>query len=217
MRAKMISAVIAVCAAVAVLLVVNSHRKARAAGDMPSGHGITCLKADGQTPCGNSDVSDLNDDLSGIKKLFNGAKSVVTDSKSATGDAQQAGSDGKQLGPDGQQLGSDAKQLASDAKNKDLKSGVNDGKQAAGDAQTATSDAKTAAGDAQQVLGDAKGVIQDLKGIGSLSLESSSGELSCKQEDGAACTDDQTRALQAHASVKSPPLTIRREVDGNSN
>lgn len=217
MRAKMISAVIVACAAVAVLLALNSYRKAKAAGRMPSGHGITCLKADGQTPCGDSDVSDLNDDLSGIKKLFNGAKSVVTDAKSATGDAQQAGSDGKQLGSDGQQLGSDAKQLASDAKNKDLKSGVNDAKQAASDAQTAANDAKTAQGDAKQVLGDAQGVIQDLKGIGSLSLVSSSGELSCKQEDGTACTDDQTRALQVHASVKSPPLTIRRQVDGNSN
>jgi len=217
MRAKVVSAVVVVCAVGAVLLVVNSYRKARAAGDMPSGHGITCLKADGQTPCASTDVSDLNDDLSGIKKLFSGAKSVVTDSKSATSDAQQAGSDGQQLESDGQQLGSDAKQLASDAKNKDLKSGVNDAKQAASDAQTAANDAKTADGDAKQVLGDAQGVIQDLKGIGSLSLVSTNGTLSCMQENGAACTDDQTRALQAHAAQKSPPLTIRRQVDGISN
>ncbi len=217
MRAKMISAIVVVCAAVAVLLAVNSYRKARAAGDMPSGHGIRCLKADEQTPCGDSDVSDLNDDLSGIKKLFNNAKSVVTDAKSATGDAQQAGSDGKQLESDGQQLGSDAKQLGSDAKNKDLKSGVNDAKQAANDAKTAAGDAQTAEGDAKQVLGDAQGVVQDLKGIGSLSLVSPNGTLSCTQDSGAACTDDQTKALQAHAALKSPPLTIRRQVDGNSN
>jgi len=217
MRAKMISAVVVVCAALAVLLVANSYRKAKAAGNMPSGHGITCLKADGQTPCGDSDVSDLNDDLSGIKKLIGGVKSAVNDSKSATGDAQQAGSDGKQLQSDGQQLGSDAKQLASDAKNKDLKNGVNDAKQAASDAQTAANDAKTAGTDAKQVLGDAQGVIQDLKGIGSLSLVSQNGAMNCKQDNGAPCTDDQTKALQAHASVKSPPLTIRRQVDGNSD
>jgi len=94
---------------------------------------------------------------------------------------------------------------------------VNDAKQAAGDAKTAAGDAKTAAGDAKQVLGDAKGVIQDLKGIGSLSLVSSNGALSCMQDNGAACTDDQTKALQTHAALKSPPLTIRRQVDGTPN
>jgi len=94
---------------------------------------------------------------------------------------------------------------------------VNDAKQAAGDAKTAAGDAKTAAGDAKQVVGDAKGVIQDLKGIGSLSLVSSNGALSCMQDNGAACTDDQTKALQTHAALKSPPLTIRRQVDGTPN
>jgi hypothetical protein len=217
MRTKMVSAVVAVCAAGAVLLVVNSYRNARAAGDMPTGHGIRCLKADGQTPCGDPEVSDLNDDLAGIKKLINNAKSVVSDSKSATGDAQQAGSDGKQLQSDGQQLGSDAKQLGSDAKNKDLKSGVNDAKQAAGDAKSAAGDAKTAEGDAKQVVGDAQQVIQDLKGIGSLSLVSSNGAMNCTQNNGTFCTDDQTKALQLHAAQKAPPLTIRRQVDGNSD
>jgi len=121
MRAKWISAAVVICAVGAAVLVMNGYKKARAAGDMPSGHGISCLKADGQTPCVDTDVSDLNDEVSGLKKLFNNAKSVVTDAKSATGDAQQAGSDGKQVTSDGQQLGSDAKQLGSDAKNKDLK------------------------------------------------------------------------------------------------
>jgi hypothetical protein len=217
MRAKTISAIIVVSAVGIVLLVVNNRRNAQAAGDMPLGHAIRCLKADGQTPCGDADISGLNDDIAGLKKLIGNAKSVVTDSKTSTGDAQQAGSDGKQLESDGQQLGSDAKQLGSDAKNKDLKGGVSDAKTAAGDVKSATGDAKTAAGDAKQVVGDAQQVIKDLKGIGSLSLLSSDGAMNCTQDNGASCTDDQTRALQAHAAQKSPPLTIQRQTDGSDN
>jgi hypothetical protein len=216
MRAKSISAVIAICAAVAVLVVYH-YKNASAAGTLPPGHGITCLKSDGSTPCGNPEIDSLNLNLSNLKQLGQTAKTVVTDSKTVVSDSKSAVSDVQQVGSDGKQLGSDAKQLGTDAKNKDLKQGVTDAKQTGSDAKTAEGDVKTVAGDPQQVGSDAQQVIKDLKGIKNVSLKAPDGSMNCAQTDGSACSDNQTKALQTHAAQMNPSINVKREVDQASN
>jgi hypothetical protein len=217
MRAKIIGVVAVVFTAVAVLLAVNSNKNMSAASNLPSGHQIKCLKADGETPCGAPEISALNDDLSGLKKAVGAVKSAVTDTKTAKGDAKQSGSDGQQVVTDGKQGGSDAKKLGSDVKNKDIGQGVKDAKTVVGDGKQAEGDVKTATGDAKTAVGDATKVIKDLKGIGSLSLLARDGSMSCQQETGEACSDAQTKALQIHAAQKNPALTIEREADEARN
>jgi hypothetical protein len=184
---------------------------------MPLGHGIRCLKADGQTPCGHAEISDLNDDILGFKKAVAVGKTVVGDTKTAVGDAKTVAGDAQQGVSDAKQLGSDAKQLGSDAKSKNLAQGVSDAKTAAGDAKTADGDAQTAVGDAQSAAGDGQQVVNDLKGIGGLALKSPNGAINCTQNNGSACSDAQTKALQTHAAQKTPPITVKREVDQASN
>jgi len=217
MRVKIPLAIVAVSAAAAVLLAVNSRNNAVATSELPPGHGIKCLKADGQTPCGDAELASLKSDIASFKKLVQVGKTVTSDTKTAVSDTKSAVGDAQQVGADGQQLGSDGKKIESDAKNKDLKQGVKDAKQAGGDAKTAVGDAKTAAGDPKQVVGDGQQVIKDLTGIGSISLKSPDGSMSCAQNDGSACNDKQTKALQSRAAQKQPPITVKREADQASN
>ena len=216
MRSKIGWAIVAMCVAAAIYLVVK-NKQTNAAGDMPAGHGIKCLRADGQTPCGDAEISDLNNDILGFKKVVAAGKTVVSDTKSVVGDAKTVVGDAQQGVSDAKQLGSDAKQLGSDAKNKNLAQGVSDAKTAADDAKTAEGDAQTAVGDAQAAAGDGQQVAKDLQGIGSLSLKSPDGAVNCAQDDGSACSDAQTKALQTHAAQKSPPITVKRDVDKASN
>jgi methyl-accepting chemotaxis protein len=178
------------------------------AGQMPPGHGIKCLKADG-TPCGSSEVNDLNQDVTD-------AKTTVSDSQSTVSDTQQNVSDAKQVGSDAQQLGSDARQPLANPKQdaSDAKQAVSDVKSAVGDAQQTKSDAQQAAQDVKQNLQDVK---KTLAGIKSLSLKALDGSMNCAQNDGSACSDTQTKALKNVAGQKAPPLTINREVDQPSN
>ncbi len=217
MRTKIAFAVLAVCAAAAVLLSVSSRRNTVVAGELPPGHGITCLKADDLTPCGEAEVDSLQSDIAGFKQLVQVGKTVTGDTKTAVSDTKSAISDSKQVSDDGRQIGSDAKQLGSDAKNKDLKQGVSDSKQAVSDTKSAVGDVKSAVGDPPQVGGDVKQVIHDLAGIKNISLKSPDGAMNCAQDDNSACNDSQTKALQAHAAQKSPPLTVKREADQASN
>jgi hypothetical protein len=216
MRAKSTSAVIAVCAVVAVLLVYR-HNHASAAGALPPGHGITCLKSDGSTPCGNPDIDSLNLSLANLKQLGQSAKTVVTDSKTVVSDTQGAVSDTKQVGADGQQVVSDVKQVGTDVKNKDMNQAVSDAQQTGSDAKTAEGDVKTAVGDPQQVGSDAQQVLTDLKAIKNVSLKSPDGAMNCAQNDGSACNDNQTKALQTHAAQMTPSITVKRQVDQASN
>jgi len=216
MRVKIAFGIVAICAATGILLAVNS-RKNVVAGELPPGHGIRCLKADGQTPCGDAELASLKGDIAGFKKLVQVGKTVTSDIKTAVSDTKSAVGDAQQVGEDSKQVGSDAKQLGSDAKNKDLKQGVKDAKQASGDAKTEVGDAKTAVGDPKQVGGDAQQVIQDLTGIGSISLKSPDGSMNCAQNDGSACNDSQTKALQADAAQKKPPITVQREAERANN
>jgi hypothetical protein len=216
MREILRPAIIVACAAIAGLLVYQ-HMKASVAGALPSGHGITCLKADGATPCGNPEIDSLNLNLASLKQLGQTAKTVVTDSKTAVTDTKGAVSDVQQVGSDGKQLGSDAKQLGTDAKNKDLKQGVADAKQAGSDGKSAVGDVKTAVGDPQQVVSDSQQVIKDLKGIKNVSLKAPDGSMNCSQTDGSACNDNQTKALQTHAAQMAPSITVKREADQASN
>lgn len=181
------------------------------AGQMPPGHGITCLKADG-TPCGTPEVNDLNQDVTD-------AKTTVSDSQSTVSDTQQNVSDAKQVGSDAQQLGSDAKQPLANPKQdvSDAKQAASDVKSAVGDVQQTKSDAQQAAQDVQQNLQDVKKTFKDLAGIKSLALKALDGSINCAQNDGSACNDTQTKALKSAAAQKTPPLTINREVDQPSN
>jgi hypothetical protein len=181
------------------------------AGQLPPGHGITCLKAD-SSPCGTPEVNGLNQDISD-------AQATVTDSKSAVGDAQQNASDAKQVGGDAQQLGHDAKNPLANPKQavNDAKQAVSDVKGAVGDVQQTKSDAQQAAQDVKQNLQDAKQAVKSLFGIKSLSLKAMDGSMNCAQNDGSACTDTQTKALQTKAAQQNPPLTVQREVDQPSN
>ena len=217
MRSRVLWVVVALCLVVALLLGIKKHKSATATGEVSPVHGIKCLMADGQTPCGSHEVSDLNDDIAGLKKLVGvaksaagAAKSVAGAAKTVAGAAKGAIGDAQQAGSDAKQLGSDAKQLGSDAKNKNISQGV-------GDAQQAGSDAKTSTGDTKQLGGDAQQVTQALKGIGNLTLQSPDGTLGCVQTNGSACSSDQIRALQTHAAQKLPPLTIQGEVEQSSN
>ncbi len=185
---------------------------AQPAGQMPPGHGITCLKSDGKTPCGNSEVADLNQDIKDLKQTAGDTKSVV-------GDAQQNVSDAKQVGGDAQQVGSDAAHPAVNAKTdvSDTKQAASDTKSAYGDGQQSVSDTQQVGSDVKQNLQDVKQTVKDLAGIKSLALKSLDGSLNCAQNDGSACTDSQTKALQAHAAQKTPPITIKREADSPGN
>jgi len=212
MRVRIAVAVAAVCAA-AGWLVVSRPENAIETGELPQGHGIKCLRADGQTPCGDAELASLKSDISGLKKLVQVGKTVTSDTKTAVSDTKSAVGDVEQVGEDGKQLGSDAKQVGADVKNKDLKQGVKDAKQAVGDAKTAKDDGKTAAGDPGQVTSDTQQVIQDLTGIGAISLKSPDGAMNCAQDNGSACSDRQTKALQAHAAQKKPPINVQREAD----
>jgi len=217
MRVKTAFALLAIFAAAAVLLAVSSRKNAIVAGELPPGHGIKCLKADGQTPCGDAELASLKSDIAGLKKLVHVGKTVTSDTKTAVSDTKSSVGDAQQGGDDGKQVGSDAKQVGADVKNKDLKQGVKDAKQAGGDAKTAKDDVKTAVGDPKQVVGDVQQVIQDLTGIGSISLKSPDGQMNCAQNDGSACNDSQTKALKTHAAQKKPSITVQREADQASN
>lgn len=216
MRSKIGWAIVAAGVAAA-LYMAAKYKQAITAGDMPPGHGIKCLKADGLTPCGDAEISNLNNDILGIKKVVAIGKTVTGDTKTAVGDAKGVVDDAEQGVSDAKQLGSDAKQLGSDAKSKNLAQGVSDAKAAAGDAKTAKGDTQTAVGDAQSTVGDGQQVVSDLKGIGSFKLKSSDGAVNCTQENGSACSDAQTKALQTHAAQKTPPITVKRDVDQASN
>jgi hypothetical protein len=178
---------------------------------MPPGHGIKCLKADG-TPCGNPEVNDLNQDITD-------AKSTVSDSKSTVGDAQQNVSDAKQVSGDAQQLGQDAKKPLANPKQTvaDGKQAASDVKSAYGDAQQSISDAQQAGQDVKQNLQDVKKTVKDLIGIKSLALKAPDGAMNCAQNDGSACTDSQTKAVQTDAAQKQPPIIVQREVDQPTN
>lgn len=99
----------------------------------------------------------------------------------------------------------------------DAKQAVSDVKSAVGDAQQTKSDAQQAGQDVKQNLQDVKKTFKDLAGIKSLALKALDGSMNCTQNDGSACNDTQTKALQAKAAQKSPPLTVQREVDQASN
>jgi hypothetical protein len=217
MRGRIASAVIVACAAAAVLWLIYKHQTESASGVLPHGHGIKCLKADGSTPCGDPDIASLNLSLAGLKQLGQAAKTVASDTKSLVSDTQGAVSDAKQVGSDGQQVASDVKQVGTDVKNGDLKQAVSDAKQTGSDTKSAVSDTKTAAADPQQVGSDAKQTVKDLQGIASLSLKSPDGAMNCAQNDGSACNDNQTKALQTHAAQMTPSITVKREVDQASN
>jgi hypothetical protein len=171
----------------------------------PPGHAIKCLQADGKTPCAPSTVSDLNHDITDLKQTFGDAKSTVGDTQQTVGDVQQNGADVKQTA-------SDAKHPIANAKQE-----VGDTKQTVGDAQQTKSDAQSAVQDVQQNAQDVAQTAKDLKGIGSLALKALDGTLNCTQNNGSACTDTQTKALQTHAAQKTPPLIVQRQVDQPSN
>lgn len=171
----------------------------------PPGHAIKCLKADGKTPCASPEVSDLNKDIADLKQTFGDAKSTVGDTQQTVGDAQQTGADVKQTAADVKHPVANAKQTASD------------GQQAYGDVQQTKSDAQSTSQDVQQNVQEVVQTAKDLKGIGSLALQALDGTLSCTQENGSACTDNQTKGLQTHAAQKKPPITVKREVDQANN
>jgi methyl-accepting chemotaxis protein len=181
------------------------------AAQMPPGHGIKCLKSDG-SPCGTPEVNDLAQDVADTEN-------TVGDSKSAVGDAQQNGSDAKQAASDAKQLSADAKNPLAHPKQTvaDAKQAVSDVKSAVGDAQQTKSDAQQAGQDVKQNLQDVKKTFKDLAGIKSLALKALDGSMNCSQNDGSACNDTQTKALQAKAAQKTPPLTVQREVDQAGN
>ena len=194
--------------------------------DPPPGHGIKCLKADGKTPCQNPEVADLNKDTKDLKTTFGDAKatagdskSAVDDSKQAVGDAQQTGADTKQTAADAKHPVANAKQGIGDAKQtgSDAKQTYGDAQQAYGDAQSAKSDAQSTGQDVKQNVQDVAQTAKDLKGIGSLALKALDGSMSCAQDNGSACNDDQTKALKSHAAQKTPPITVKREVDQPNN
>jgi hypothetical protein len=99
----------------------------------------------------------------------------------------------------------------------DVKQAVSDVKGAVGDAQQTKSDAQQAGQDVKQNLLDVKKTFKDLAGIKTLALKALDGSMNCAQNDGSACNDDQTKALQSKAAQKTPPLTVTREVDQASN
>lgn len=212
-------------AAPAVHLAAQNQPSAKPA-DPPPGHGIKCLKADGSTPCQNPEVADLNKDIKDLKATFGDAKATVGDSKSAVDDSKQTVDDSKQTGADAKQTAADAKLPVANAKHgisdakqtgSDAKQTYGDAQQAYGDAQSAKSDAQSTGQDVKQNVQDIAQTAKDLKGIGSLALRALDGSMSCTQEDGSACNDDQTKALKNHAAQKTPPITVKREVDQPNN
>jgi len=213
MRLKIAAAVTLIGIAGAMLLSVRYHSKAIVAGELPPGHGIQCLKADAQTPCGEEEIDSLKSDIAGFKQLVQVGKTVTGDTKTVVSDTKSAVGDAQQVGGDVKQVGSDAKALGSDAQNKDVKQGISDAQQTAGDAKTAKGDVSSAVGDVPQVGGDVKQVVKDLAGIKNISLKSPDGFMSCTQDDDSACNDSQTKALQTHAAQKNPPITVKRQAD----
>jgi len=208
MRLSRLALPAALLAAFAAPCLTQNTGKAQTAGEMPPGHGVQCLKADGKTPCGNSEVSDLNQDIKNLKATF-------SDAKSTTGDVQQNVTDAQQEGSDAKQMGSDAKHPVSNAGHDvaDAKQAAGDAKSAYGDAQQTNSDAQQTGQDVKQNVQDAEQTIKDLKGIGLLALKKVDGTMNCAQNDGSPCSDSQTKALQSHASQKTPPITVKREAD----
>ena len=189
----------------------NSGAASQANGQLPPGHGIKCLKADG-TPCGNPEISDLNKDITDFKATFADTKSTAGDAKQNVSDAQQVGSDAKQLGADAKQPVSNAKQGVSDAKQT-----TSDVKSSYSDAQQTKSDTQQTSQDVQQNLADVKQTVKDLFGIKSVALKSPDGSMNCTQNDETACNDSQTKALKTHAAQKTPPINVQREADQPSN
>jgi uncharacterized protein YjbJ (UPF0337 family) len=178
----------------------------------PPGHAIKCLKADAKTPCANPEVSDLNQDIADLKQTFGDAKSTVGDTQQSVGDVQQTGADVKQTAGDVKHPIANAKQVVGDAKQT-----ASDGQQTYGDVQQTKSDAQSTTQDVKQNVLDLAQTAKDLKGIGSLALQALDGTMSCTQENGSACSDNQTKALQTHAAQKKPPITVKREVDQADN
>jgi hypothetical protein len=178
----------------------------------PPGHAMKCLQADGKTPCAPSAVADLNQDISDLKQTIGDAKSTVGDTQQTVGDVKQTGSDAKQSATDVAHPIANIKQIVPDAKQT-----ASDAQQSYGDVQQTKSDAKSTTQDVKQNVQDLAQTAKDLKGIGSLVLQKLDGTMNCTQNDGSACTDNQTKALQTHAAQKTPPLTVQREVDQPSN
>jgi hypothetical protein len=176
--------------------------------EAPPGHAIKCLQSDRKTPCVSPQVSDLNKDIADLKQTFDDAKSTVGDTQQTVGDAQQNGSDVKQSASDAKHPIANGKQAVGDTKQT-----YGDTKQTYGDAQQTKSDAQSTVQDVQQNAQDLAQTAKDLKGIGALALRALDGTMSCTQENGAACTDNQTKALQTHAAQKKPPLTVVRQVE----
>jgi hypothetical protein len=123
------------------------------------------------------------------------------------------------VGSDAQQVGSDIKKPLANPKQtvSDVKAAVSDVKSAVSNAQQTKSDAQQAGQDVKQGAQDVKKTFKDLIGIKSLALNALDGSMNCAQNDGSACNDNQTKALQAKAAQKTPPLTVSREVDQASN
>jgi hypothetical protein len=206
MRARLVSISAALfLAAPAMQLVAQTQAQPAQA---PPGHAIKCLKADGKTPCTPSVVSDLNQDITNLKQTFGDAKSTVGDTQQTVGDVQQNGSDVKQTAADAKHPIANAKQDVGDTKQT-----VSDAQQTYGDVQQTKSDAQSTVQDVQQNAQDLKQTAKDLKGIGSLALKALDGTLNCTQNDGSACNDTQTKALQTHAAQKTPPVVVQRQVD----
>lgn len=208
MRVMSVLQVTALLVAAAMLLAAQAGNPAPTAGQMPPGHGIKCLKADEKTPCGSSEISDLSNDIKDLKATFGDAKSTVSDAQQNVSDAKQVAGDAKQIGSDARHPAANSKQDVSDAKQ-----AGSDAKSAYDDAQQTKSDTQQTVQDVQQNVQDAAQTVKGLKGIGSLALKALDGTMSCAQNDGSACTDSQTKALQVHAAQKNPPVNVKREVD----
>jgi methyl-accepting chemotaxis protein len=188
-------------------LAAQSNGSSQAQTATAPGQGLKCIKADG-TPCGNPEVSDLNKDLADFKATFGDAKSTAGDAKQNVADAKQVGGDAKQIGSDAKQPITNAAQGYSDATQT-----AADTKSAYGDAQQTKSDTQQTGQDVKQNVQDVKQTLKDLVGIKSLALKAPDGSMNCAQNDGSACNDSQTKALQTHAAQKAPPITVQREAD----
>ena len=208
MRARIVSAVAAFAVTAVLWFLVRKPANVLSSGDLPPGHGIRCAHSDGLTPCTPEDVSHLNSELSKFKQLISDGKSAAGDGQQATGHANQAAADAQQLGSDANHPRANAKQLVGYAK----QAGAG-GKQVVDDGKQVTDDARQVVQDAKDIPSATKGVLKDLRGIGSIALKSVDGKLSCRQDDGSPCNDDQTNALKTQAAQKQPPLSIIREVD----
>src|SRR5580704_692629 len=103
MKTKIVGVVAVMCVAVAVALAVISNKNGKTVGILPAGHGIKCLKADGTTPCGDPEVSNLNGLISGVQKAVATAQAAKDKAQGVVNQVQQAGQEAKQLGQDAKQ------------------------------------------------------------------------------------------------------------------